>query len=363
MFGDLGSRARSAWAVLVLSGLAFAPGAARAADHRDAPGTKANGALDINDVYAFQSPTNAKNTVLITTVVPLAGVFNLPVFSATGFYDINVDNNGDHVADLTFRFAFSAANRLGVQKVAVQLITSHSTQLIAQDLTGNIIHATQGVTAAASLFDDPFFFDLLAFDRFLVSGNPNEFCGQNGVNPTNDFFKGLNTLALVLEVPSTLLLAASGSTMIAVWARTLDASGTQIDRMGRPAINTALIPPAMKNAFNAGSPSTDVFNFGGLTGPVMSTLVALGNSAATATALTGVLLPDVLTFDTSSSAGFLNGRRLPDDVIDAEFGLILANYKFHGVLTPITTDCVGNDSTFLPHFPYLGVPNPVNGQP
>jgi hypothetical protein len=138
--------------------------------------------------------------------------------------------------------------------------------------------------------------------------------------------------------------------MIAVWARTLDASGKQIDRMGRPAINTALIPDAMKNAFNLGVPSTDVANFASV---VNATLLAFGNSMATASALTSVLLPDELTFDTSSSAGFLNGRRLTDDVIDAEFMLLF----------PVAphSDCIGNDSTFLNHFPYLGVPNPVNG--
>jgi hypothetical protein len=335
--------------------LVFAPVAALAADHRDSPLVKANGALDINDVYAFQSPVNPSNSVLIATVVPLAGVFNLPVFSATGSYEINVDNNGDHLADVTFRFAFSAANRLGVQKVAVQLISNHKTQLIAQDLTGNVIHAQQGITVAASLFDDPFFFDLNAFNRFKVTHNPGEFCGML----TSDFFLGLNTLALVLEVPSKLLVAP-GSTAIAVWARTVDATGKQIDRMGRPAINTALIPDAMKDAFNQGSPSTDVANFGST---VMATLLAVGNNTATATALTGALLPDVLTFDTNSTAGFLNGRRLPDDVIDAEFTLLFSSFPTPGGPVAIKSDCVNLDSTFQTHFPYLGIPNPVHGAP
>jgi hypothetical protein len=120
--------------------------------------------------------------------------------------------------------------------------------------------------------------------------------------------------------------------------------------MGRPAINTALIPDAMKDAFNQGSPSTDVANFAST---VMATLLAFGNTQATAASLTSVLLPDELTFDTSSSAGFLNGRRLPDDVIDAEFMLLFP--------TAPHSDCIGNDSTFLNHFPYLGVPNAVHG--
>jgi hypothetical protein len=47
--------------------------------------------------------------------------------------------------------------------------------------------------------------------------------------------------------------------------------------------------------------------------------------------------------DTSSSAGSLNGRRLSDDVIDAELSLI-TNGK-------ITGDCVANDSTSSNTFP------------
>ena len=86
-----------------------------------------------------------------------------------------------------------------------------------------------------------------------------------------------------------------------------------------------------------------------LTGDVVDTLLSLGNSQARADALANILLPDILTYDTSSSAGFLNGRKLTDDVIDAELGLITNN--------AVTTDCVNNDSTFLSGFPYLGKPN------
>ena len=57
----------------------------------------------------------------------------------------------------------------------------------------------------------------------------------------------------------------------------------------------------------------------------------------------------MLTFDTSKSAGFLNGRRLADDVIDAELGLITEGAS--------TTDCVDkNDKAFPGAFPYLARP-------
>jgi hypothetical protein len=297
--------------------------------------------LDINDVYLFQSATPG-NTVIIVTVVPLAGVFNQPVFSSVGVYDVNVDNNGDAIEDLTFRFAFSNPNRQGQQKVAVQLLRSHSVKLVAQDLTGKSIAAPGGVTIMASLFSDPFFFDLNAFNAFKASHftMPGVFC-----NPGSDFFKGLNTLAIVMDVPSTLLQASSTQHMIGVWARTLDATGRQVDRMGRPAINTVLIPDAMKDLFNLGIPSQDRANFGAT---ITATLTALMADVS----LTNVLLPDILTFDTSNSAGFLNGRKLTDDVIDAELMLLTKNVG-------VTSDCVGQHTDYLTHFPYLGTPHPI----
>jgi hypothetical protein len=146
--------------------------------------------------------------------------------------------------------------------------------------------------------------------------------------------------------------------------------------MGRPAINTVFIPnnpfppdrvadgkPSKKTTFNHGQPSTDVANW---TGEVVDTLQttfslndaggALGGTddpsddAAKINALAGVLLPDILTVDVSSPAGFLNGRQPANDVIDAELGLVTEGF--------VTTDCVGsNDVAFPSTFPYLAGPH------
>jgi hypothetical protein len=173
------------------------------------------------------------------------------------------------------------------------------------------------------------------------------FCDGDEFN----FFNGLNVSAIVVEVPSDLL----GPDNIGVWARTV-LDGKQIDRMGRPAINTVFIPnnpfeplssePSQKNAFNAGKPKNDQADF---RGEVVDSLSALGNSMATADALADFLLPDILTVDTSSSAGFTNGRKLADDVIDAELNLITGG--------AIPSDCVENDSDFSGTFPYLAAAN------
>jgi hypothetical protein len=156
----------------------------------------------------------------------------------------------------------------------------------------------------------------------------------------------------VLEVPSSWL----GSNNIGVWARTV-ANGKQVDRMGRPAINTVFIPnnpleptgtePSMKNKFNAARPRADQRRF---RAEVVDTLkIFYGDDDATVNALADILLPDLLTVDTSNPAGFLNGRGLADDVIDAEYALVTNG--------AVTTDCVSNDSDFSDSFPYLAPKN------
>ena len=67
-----------------------------AADHLDAPALEGNGHLDLNDLYAFQSPNNADHTVLIMTVNPFAGVVSDTEFGAADVeYEFLIDNNGE----------------------------------------------------------------------------------------------------------------------------------------------------------------------------------------------------------------------------------------------------------------------------
>jgi hypothetical protein len=332
--------------VLVLSGAA-----GYAADHRDAPGVLEDGRTDINDVYVFQSPDNPHNTVLIMTVNPLAGVLSPTTFHPKADYILNVDTDGDAVEDFQLIARFSKSNDAGVQRVALfrSPPRGHGQGAkLAEGLTGQIVGIKGGGKFRADVFDDPFFFDLDGFKHGL------QFTGTN-------FFAGLNVTAIVIELPSDSLLDSGHKpkkhhghghnsheepdTMIGVWGVT-QVGGERIDRMGRPAINTVLIPPALKDAFNDGDPADDQEDFRDI---VLDTLMSLGNDAMTANALADVLLPDILTFDTSNAGGFLNGRRLEDDVIDIELNLLTGG--------AITGDGVANDSTFLNVFPYLAAPN------
>lgn len=310
--------------VLVINALLLTPHV-RAADHTDAPLVRTDGTVDINDLYVFQSPSNSANVVLVMTVNPFAGVRSGTVFNTRAVYEFDVDMTGDAVADAAYRFYFSAERR-GVQRF---IVVGPDGAPMGTGQTGASSSLRGGGRVTAGLFDDPFFFDSVGFNNGL------RFTGA-------DSFANANISAIVLELPRS----SFASNNLGVWARTVLA-GSQFDRVGRPAINTVLIPSAKKNAFNFGAPVNDTSNFGM---DVQATLVSLGNSAQRAAALTAILLPDILTVDISNPSGFLNGRRLADDVIDAELSLLTDG--------AIAGDGVNqNDKAFSDAFPYLASPH------
>ncbi len=310
----------------------FTFSAVQAADHLDAPLLAGNGDSDINDLYAFQSPSNPDNTVLIMTVNPFAGVVSGENFVENVSYNFAIDNDGDAQADVTYSTTFTAPIA-GVQT----LTTLRNGSTYATGNTGANIATPGGGTLAVGVYDDPFFFDLVGFN--------------DGLNFTgDDTLAGANVSAIVLEVPSTEL---NGSTSnIGVWATTVE-GGNQIDRIGRPAINTVLIPSARKDEFNQAQPADDLSTFGT---DVEATITALSDATNAAT-LTPILLPDVLTFDTANASGFLNGRRLADDVIDAELTLLT------GSSTPVGDGVDANDLPFSDMFPYLAPAHVIIPEP
>ena len=327
-----------------------------AADHLDAPnlGSAGNGDVDINDLYAFQSPTNADNTVLILTVNPGAGGgISGNSLNENAFYSLNIDNDGDAFADITYQATFSGGAGLtnSQQMFSINRIDRSPdgvSSLLAAGTTGGTgggvaVPTTVGGQAQVGTFDDPFFFDLEGFQATLA--------GTGTFEQNRDFFAGLDVTAIIIEVPSADLIASSSN--IGVWATTSTASdgSGQIDRIGRPAINTVLINgDDRKIEFNEASPDGDFSVFGD---EVDANIDALGGDGA---GLTPILLADILTIDVSSDSGFdledpiLNGRGLADDVIDVELGLLTGG--------GITSDLVdANDAAFGTSFPFLAAAN------
>jgi hypothetical protein len=78
--------------------------------HREAPGISKDPVADSTDVYAFVSPDKPDMVTLIANYVPLQGPAGGPNFYEFGddvLYSLNIDNNGDGHADVTYQFRFT----------------------------------------------------------------------------------------------------------------------------------------------------------------------------------------------------------------------------------------------------------------
>ena len=316
------------------------------ADHLDAPGLMSPNSdprVDITDLYAFQKPGDDEKTILILNVNPLAPTL-ATTFEPGAIYEFKVDTNGDALAEITFRVTFSKPVN-GHQKARVRRIVGSGE---GEDIIeGAPVNFDSSVTITrngpyrfyAGLRSDPFFFDLVGFlHGFKFTGS--------------DFFIDKNVFSIVLEVPNW---ALGKNPNVGIWSRTLKATGDADfdsndlvlnDQMGRPAINTVFNHGNDKITFNNTPPSRQRALFGT---SFENTLKSFGYDDAHADAITNILLPDILTYNYSSSAGFLNGRKLTDDVIDIELGLVTNGQ--------ITTDKVGPHTDYLHEFPFVGNPH------
>jgi hypothetical protein len=79
--------------------------------HREAPEISKDPVADSTDVYAFVSPDRPDRVTLIANYVPLQAPDGGPNFYEFGddvLYAINIDNNGDGVADISYQFQFTS---------------------------------------------------------------------------------------------------------------------------------------------------------------------------------------------------------------------------------------------------------------
>jgi hypothetical protein len=150
----------------------------------------------------------------------------------------------------------------------------------------------------------------------------------------------------------------------------------QIDRVGMPGVNTAVI--TSKDAYNAATPADDgnptagglfvsqiVANVTALDAKLATSITASGLSPASASTSINQaaphILPDVLTIDTTVAAGFPNGRMLADPVMDITLALILldkpTSMAWPFTLANLPLNPPANDKPFLATFPYLATPH------
>ncbi|MEO8190427.1 MAG: DUF4331 domain-containing protein [Acidobacteriota bacterium] len=90
--------------------------AAVASSHREAPAISVDPVADNTDLYAFRDPNYPKNIVMIANWIPMeepAGGPNFWNFGENVRYFIHIDNDGDGVEDVTYRFQFTRHVRRG----------------------------------------------------------------------------------------------------------------------------------------------------------------------------------------------------------------------------------------------------------
>jgi hypothetical protein len=268
--------------------------------------------------------------------------------------------------------------------------------------------------------DDAFFIDLaVAFDGINLDkpGRPNVGLGNQGGG--KDDVAGYNTHSFVLQIPESEVTrngrsvsgADAKNAAVGVWATTerktmrVMASRKghkryrprwqQVSRLGNPLINEVVIPIGKKDKFNRTSPADDLANFGAFAlapepAKLLNALFGLGVKETNRTDIVQALLTGVpgLTqignnpapADTlkvnlgvppsanpnrfgvlaNDLAGFPNGRRLADDVVDIELRVIagaLLKPEQGGKQIPLGDGVDVNDKPFRSTFPYVALPD------
>ncbi len=376
-------------------------------DHLDAPLVKTDGRIDITDLYAFATANNTTSLMLNVNPLMSPGMTKDARFRSNALYEFKIDTNGDARADVAYRIRFSVVKHYSDGAAYQSFVIKRATGAAANrdEWSGTTVAAGNGtayhhtlrsaaVTGGGRAFtgprDDPFYFDLVGFKhlkaRLLAGsttvGSPGDAACTDGSDTMTDHllscfsgtdtFAGTNISSIVLQVPNAKIGGTGRS--IGVWATTSisTASGwLQVDRVGRPAINTVFnITDGQKELTNLSSPRDDRAQMLARTKAVLGAfnhVLSVNSlntySAGQIAAIAGILLPDELTYkvgDHHSFAWFsgpvglgtlhLNGRKPADDVINAEFGLV-TDFQ-------INSDGVNaNDVAFPAAFPYLGAPH------
>jgi hypothetical protein len=440
---------------------------ATSSSHRAAPNIMLDPSADNTDVYAFTAP-GAEDAITIASnwipgQVPANGP-NFFRFDDRARYYNNIDNNGDGVADIRYRFTFDTEVRnpnsflyagpgtQGFDDPGLNVIQRYDlvreeysrkgklvdTESVAKNLPvappnigpktfpnyGNFVgEATRSLPDGTRLFvgsrDDPFFVDLgAAFDAINIRmGTGNEGAGR-------DDLSGYATSSTIMQIPEAdvtrdgkpVASADAANAVVGVWSTTerrklevTDANfgdgspgkvnkkpnkWVQVSRLGNPLINEVVIPLGLKDKFNRTTPDRDAELYGEFaTNPelaaVMNDLFGINAPETDRADIVQAVLQGIpgvnqhkgkfagtpvdtlkLNLGTPPSAqpsrfgviggdlaGYPNGRRLADDVVDIDLQVIAGFLVGNEV--PLGDGVDQNDVGFSDQFPYLA--DPVSG--
>lgn len=456
-----------AWLLALLFPAFLAPTAAVASSHREAPEVRKDPTADDTDFYLFRDPVDTSRVVMIGNWIPFeepAGGPNFYNFNPDVRYEMKIDNDGDAVEDITYRFTFTRNVRntstflynvgpvtsisdtdlnvfytYRVEKVLGPSVNASGANVttignglleapnnvgpksfpngyetVSHDALLSGFSLDGGVRAFAGPRGDPFYVDLgMTFDLINLEARGAAPFGF-GVND----LAGFNVHALALSIPINQLTAngsvptatSDANAIISGWAATYRRATTilgsnggpstftgdwvQVSRLGNPLVNEVVVPLGLKNQFNATEPKDDVqyasaildpevpkllkalFNIDSPPAP-RNDLLVLVQGLEGLTKRPGEVISDQLRLNVAvaptpiasvnrlgviggDNAGFPNGRRIYDDVVDIELR-VLAGVLVSGFdVAPNNTlgdNVNGPDLPFLQSFPWAATPH------
>ncbi|MER6462475.1 DUF4331 domain-containing protein [Streptomyces sp. NPDC001228] len=324
--------------------------------------------------YTFRTQIKNKKTFLYNTGV----VDNLtdPDLNVTQSYNLDLIKFSNGKQQHTTRLASDIpAAPSDVGKASMPDYGKLRAQAVYKTVNGGATFAGQA--------DDPFFADLRVFD-LLYGGNLSE-VGR-------DTLKGYNVNTIALQVPNSLIRQSASRPTVGIYATTQrrNAQGyyTQVSRLGNPLVNEVVNPQKDKDKFNASQPKDDAQFLKNVTNPELPKLIeaiyhikapkeprndlvdvflkgvkGLNQEQPQATpsemlrlntSIKPTAKPKRLGVLDGDNAGFPNGRRLTDDVIDE--ALQVVEGELVGSKNDLGDAVDKNDKSFEKYFPYVAEP-------
>ncbi|MFN8131099.1 MAG: DUF4331 domain-containing protein [Solirubrobacteraceae bacterium] len=359
-----------------------------------------DGAYDVR--YRFNFKTRYRNPKSFLYALPGVTSFNDPKLQQVQTYTVTREQysrKGRRVsAKVIGRNLPVAPNNVGPKTIPNYDAVANGT---IRSLAG-------GGKVFAGQREDPFFVDLgTTFDAInFRKGTGNEGGGK-------DDLAGYNVHSIVLQVPEaavtvdgkSVLSPTAKNAVVGVWSSTerprvlvagkaRKGGSVQVSRLGNPLVNEVVIPVGQKDKFNATQPKDDAKNYAGSVvkpelAAVINALFKLGVKETDRTDIVTALLTGIpgvtqigskpAAADTlklnlgvpptatpnrfgvigGDNAGFPNGRRLGDDVVDIELRVIggfLIPANQGGKQLPLGDGVDQNDRPFLATFPYVAPP-------
>lgn len=315
--------------------------------------------LDLCDLYAFQSPANPADTVLILNANP-----NADAMHPGAVYRLAIDNDGDLRNDIAFSYVFSEPVQ-GRQTVDVYLAVgeeAESPEAVGERIFDAVPVSFDKVPVIARegeyLFfagarSDAFFFDFDGIKNlFDITGGRNFTAPHlGGESPWTGVDSNLeaNVCSMVLELPTVKLGAAPD---IRIWGRCSvrrDGELVHVDRAGHPSVSSFFNTDETKEEYNAGEPIHDRTRWLGQFVHLLGHTGGYSHDEAVAAIDAEGILPDMLTYDPAKPAKYPNGRVFTDDVIDYRLASLTKGDCPPSGLRPHTDT--------LEVFPYLGPPH------